>query len=107
MEAALVAGLELSPAPNGPAVPILLNVGAATVPALMVNGPVKVLAVLLSVRVPAPIFVRPPLMLATREPTVTLAPVPPPPVSVTVGATVYSPGLVMTMPSTAPPLIIA
>ena len=51
-------------------------------------APVYVLAAPLSVSVPAPSFVNPPLVLVTSVAASSVTPLPPPPVSVTVGAPV-------------------
>jgi hypothetical protein len=75
----------------------------------MRTGPVNVLFPL-RVSVPVPFLFRPPEVLAVfRAETVTEAPVPPPPVRVTVGTVpgVYVPGEVITIPVTTPLLIRA
>ena len=48
------------------------------------------------VRMPAPVLVRPPEVLAPVEATETAAPVPPPPTRLTVAVPAITPGLVMT-----------
>ena len=68
-------------------IPVVPPVPSCSVPPLMVVVPVKVESTE-RVRVPAPCLVRPPELFATIVPTATLAPVPPPPVRVTVGAAV-------------------